>query len=263
VIDGRIAFLGGINISKTYSSNSFSRHSKKKTARVAGWRDTDVQIEGPVVAEFQKLFLDTWARQKGPALKQLDYFPTLNPQGEETVRAIGNNADDPQSPIYLTLISVLSHAQREIHMTIAYFVPDAQLLKAFTDAARRGVDVKLVLPSYSDSTIMFNLGRSYYEQLLDAGVEIYELRGAVMHSKTAYIDGVWSTIGSTNMDRRSFLHNNEINAVVLGNRFAAQMGAMFAEDIKDSNLISLEYWRKRSWFQRMQERFARVGAYWL
>ena len=263
VVDGRIAFVGGINISKDYSSNPFSRRSKKKARKTAGWRDIDVQIEGPVVAEFQKLFLDTWSRQTGQPLTKLDYFPTLNAQGAEIVRAIGNRADDPQSPIYLTLMSALNHAVHKAHMTIAYFAPDTQLLNAFTAAARRGVDIQVVVPSYSDSTIVFNLGRSYYGQLLDAGVKIYQRRGAVMHAKTMCIDGVWSAVGSTNLDRRSFLHNNEINAIVLGTHFAADMDAMFAEDVAESDAITLAQWRQRSWLQRLKERFARLGSYWL
>ena len=179
------------------------------------------------------------------------------------MRAIGSTPDDPDSLIYLTLISAISHAERRVHLTIAYFAPDAQLLKALADAARRGVDVVLVLPSYSDSGAIFNLGRSYYTQMLRSGVKIYELRGAVMHAKTVCIDGVWSTIGSTNLDWRSFLHNDEINAVILGRGFAAQMEAMFAADIGESERITPGQWRHRSWMFRLKERLARLGAYWL
>ncbi len=263
VIDGRIAFVGGVNISKAYSSNPFSRRSRKKPSKIAGWRDIHSQIEGPVVAEFQKLFLDTWAKQKGPPLNQKKFFPKLGKQGEEIVRAIGNTSNDPQSPIYLTLMSAFSHAERNVHVTVAYFGPDVQLLKALTDAARRGVAVKLVLPSYSDSWVVFHLGRSHYDELLSAGVKIYQRRGAVMHAKTATIDGVWSTIGSTNLDWRSFLHNDEINAVILGRDFARQMDVMFATDLAESEAITLDSWRRRSLMNRLKEWTARLGAYWL
>lgn len=267
LIDGRTAFTGGINISDTYSSAPVSKRARKKGNQVAnptdGWRDTHVQIEGPVVAEFQKLFMDTWSRQKGEPLAAMNYFPELKAQGNEIVRAIGSTPDDPQSLIYLTLMSAISHAELEVHLTIAYFAPDPQLLKALIDAERRGVEVKLVLPSYSDSGAIFHLGRSYYTELLQGGVEIYQLRGAVMHAKTVCIDGVWSTIGSTNLDWRSFLHNDEINAVILGRGFAMQMEAMFAEDLKESEAITLEKWRHRSWMLRLKERAARIGAYWL
>ena len=266
IIDGRIAFTGGVNISDTYSSAPGGSARKKRDPvrkPAIGWRDTHIQIEGPVVAEFQKLFMETWDRQKGDALAARNYFPQLAAQGGEIVRAIGSTPADPGSLIYLTLMSAISHAELEVHLTIAYFAPDPQLLEALTDAARRGVDVKLVLPSYSDSAPIFHLGRSYYTQLLRSGVRIYELRGAVMHAKTACIDGVWSTIGSTNLDWRSFLHNDEINAVILGHGFAAQMEAMFAEDLADSDEIALEQWQHRSLMLRLKERMARLGAYWL
>ena len=263
VIDGRIAFVGGINISEVYSSSSLFRYSGKNSSKTTGWRDTHSQIKGPVVAKFQKLFMESWTKQKGPPLKQMDYFPKLDAQGEEIVRAIGNVANAPQSPIYLTLISAISHAEQEVHLTIAYFAPDSQLLKALTDAAQRGVEVKLILPSNSDSWAIFNLGRSYYTGLLSGGVKIYERRGAVMHSKTTSIDGVWSTIGSTNLDWRSFLHNDEINAVILGRDFAVQMDAMFAKDLEESDAITLDNWKSRPLMSRLKEWTARLGAYWL
>lgn len=267
VIDGRIAFTGGINISDTYSSAPSGRMLRKKAAKAVdptgGWRDTHIRIEGPVVAEFQKLFMDTWSRQKGEALAPRNYFPQEKAQGDEIVRAIGSTPDDEHSLIYLTLISAISHAQLEVHLTIAYFAPDPQLLKALTDAARRGVDVRLVLPSDSDSWAIFHLGRSYYTELLKGGVRIYQRRGSVMHAKTASIDGVWSTIGSTNLDWRSFLHNNEINAVIVGRGFTGQMETMFAEDLQQSDAIALDRWRRRSPLMRMKEQVARIGAYWL
>jgi cardiolipin synthase A/B len=266
VIDGRVAFTGGINISDTYSSapgkRKRKRHANDATPTV-GWRDTHVRIEGPVVAEFQKLFMDTWARQKGPPLAQRQYFPELKAQGDEIVRAIGSTPDDPHSLIYLTLLSAITHAERAVHLTIAYFAPDPQLLDALTGAAQRGVDVQLVLPAHSDSWAIFHLGRSYYSKLLRGGVRIHERRGAVMHAKTACIDGVWSTIGSTNLDWRSFLHNDEINAVVLGRGFAAQMEAMFAADVAESDEIALERWQDRGLLNRLKEWTARLGAYWL
>jgi cardiolipin synthase len=150
-----------------------------------------------------------------------------------------------------------------VHLTIAYFAPDAQLIKALTDAAQRGVEVKLILPSVSDSGAIFHLGRSYYTKLLRGGVKIYERRGAIQHAKTACIDDVWSTIGSTNLDWRSFLHNDEINAVILGRGFASQMETVFADDLTASQAISLHDWQRRSWLLRLKERMARIAAYWL
>ena len=215
------------------------------------------------MAEFQKLFLDTWSKQKGPPLAGKTHFPALDKQGDEIVRAIGSVSDDPGSPIYRTLLSAIEHAEQQVHITNAYFAPDPQFLKVLTDAAQRGVEVKLILPSHTDSWAVFHAGRSHYSKLLRAGVKIYERRGAVMHSKTASIDGVWSTIGSTNLDWRSFLHNDEINAAILGRDFARQMDAMFARDLAESDAIDLERWEQRSLILRLKEGAARIAEYWL
>ncbi|WP_372521648.1 cardiolipin synthase [Sulfuricaulis sp.] len=263
VVDGRIAFIGGINISESYSSDPSSKSARKKGVNTVGWRDTHLQIEGPVVAEFQKLFMNTWSKQKGQPLTQKNYFPKLNKQGDDIVRAIGSASADPHSLIYLTLLSAIANAEQRVYLTNAYFVPDPQLLKSLTDAARRGVDVRLVLPSYSDSWTVFHAGRSHYTKLLRAGVKIYERRGAVMHSKTASIDNVWSTIGSTNLDWRSFLHNDEINATILGRDFSRQMDAMFAKDLTESDAIDLDRWKDRSLILRLKEWLARLAEYWL
>jgi cardiolipin synthase len=215
------------------------------------------------VAEFQKLFMESWQRQRGKALVARDYFPQLQSRGQQIVRVIGTTPENPQSQIFRTLMSAITHAESTIHLTVAYFAPDPQLLNALIGAAQRGVDVRLVLPSYSDSSPIFHLGRSYYSKLLKGGVKIYQRRGAIMHAKTACIDGVWSTVGSSNLDWRSFLHNDEINAVILGRGFASQMDAMFEADMKESDAIELEKWRHRSWSLRLKERMARIGAYWL
>ena len=253
VVDGRIAFIGGINISNVYSSSPGSRRAKKALGSAIDWRDTDLQIEGPVVGELQKLFMDTWAKQQGKPLAGRNYFPELKAQGKDIVRAIGSTPDDPYSLIYLTLISAIGNAEREIHLTNAYFVPDPRLLKALSDAAGRGVDVNLILPSQTDSNIVFHAGRSHYSALLKAGVKIHERGGALLHSKTALIDGVWSCVGSTNLDWRSFLDNDEVNAVILGRDFGLQMKAMIARDLAASKAISAEDWANRSLLLRLQE----------
>lgn len=272
IVDGRVAFLGGINISSVYSGGS-SRHSgasggstkprAKRDAADQPWRDTDLQIEGPVVADYQKLFLETWEKQEGPPLAPRKYFPALQPRGDEVVHAIGSSPDDAYSPIYATLISAIDNAEREVLLTNAYFVPDPQLLASLKSAVGRGVDVRLVLPGTSDAPLVWHAGRSYYDELLSAGVKIYERRGALLHAKTALIDGVWSTVGSTNLDWRSFLHNQELSAVVLGPAFGAQMRAMFDKDLANSEPIMLDRWRWRSIGERAKEAFARVWQYWL
>jgi len=257
VVDGRTAFIGGINISSVYSSGSVAKRTEN-AANTVSWRDTDLQIEGPIVGELQKLFMQTWEKQRGAALAPKDYFPLLKTEGHDIVRAIGSTPDDPYSLIYLTLISAIGNAEKQVHLTNAYFVPDPQLLKALTDAAGRGVEVKLILPGHSDSAVVFHAGRSHYSTLLKGGVKIYERTGAMLHSKTALIDGVWSTVGSTNLDWRSFLDNDEINAVILGREFGAQMQAMFARDLTASQAIELERWQRRPLSFRFKEWMARV-----
>jgi cardiolipin synthase A/B len=263
IVDGAMAFLGGINISSVYSGGSFSQRSRKETEANLAWRDTDLQLQGPVVAEFQKLFLGTWAKQNGPPLANKNFFPPPKSVGNQVVRAIGSSPSEPFSLIYATLLSAIGNAETSVYLTNAYFAPDPQLLAALEAAAKRGVEVKLILPSQTDSWIVFHVGRGYYEQLLLAGVKIYERRDVILHSKTALIDGVWATVGSTNLDWRSFLHNEELNAVVLGTEFGNQVLTMFKKDIAASDEILLEEWQSRPLNLRIKEMLSRVWEYWL
>lgn len=262
IVDGRIAFLGGINISSVYSGGSFSQRSRIRPDGPA-WRDTHLQLQGPVVADLQKLFVATWAQQKGPALAPKNYFPPPRNVGRQVVRAIGSSPEEPYSQIYATLLSAIASAETSVRITNAYFVPDPQLLDVLTAAAQRGVDVRLILPSRTDSWLVFHAGRRYYARLLRAGVKIHERRGVILHSKSALIDGVWATVGSTNLDWRSFLHNHELNAVVLGPEFGRQLQALFDQDLAESQEITLEAWRQRGLDLRVKELFAQAWEYWL
>ena len=179
------------------------------------------------------------------------------------VRAIGSSPEEPYSQIYATLLSAIGIAETSVRITNAYFVPDPQLLAALEAAAQRGVDVTLILPSQSDSWLVFHAGRRYYARLLRAGVKIFERRGVILHSKTALIDGVWATVGSTNLDWRSFLHNYELNAVVLGAEFGKQLQSMFDQDLAASEEITLQTWEQRGVDLRVKELFARAWEYWL
>jgi cardiolipin synthase len=280
VVDGRVAILGGINISAVYSSRGSSgsggsgggsSHGRKPpdgdgtaSSRDAGWRDTDVRIEGPAAAEFQRLFLETWKSQKGPELGDQGYFPE-HPEspGHSVVRAVGSAPDEPYAIMFSALLSAINSAESTVHLTNAYFVPDPQLLQALEAAAQRGVDVSLVLPGHTDSWLVYQAGHHYYEPLLEAGVKIHERRGPVLHAKTAVIDGVWSTVGSTNLDWRSFHHNQEIDAIVLGPEFAGELEALFQSDLAGSEPITLAAWHRRGAGPRVEEMFARAWAYWL
>ena len=284
ITDGHTAFLGGINISSVYSGGSFGSMprgrpkagsskpdasvlkpgaSEARPADPLAWRDTDLQLRGPVVAEFQKLFIATWEKQKGEPLAAKNYFPKLDAVGPHVVRAIGSAPDEPFSLIYATLLSAINSAETSVRLTNAYFAPDPQLLTALISAAQRGVDVSLILPSQTDSWLIFHAGRNYYGQLLRGGVKIYQRRGVILHSKTALIDGVWATVGSTNLDWRSFLHNQELNAVVLGPEFGKQVQAMFDKDLALSDQITLQEWQRRGLDLRIKELFARAWEYWL
>nr|WP_315205577.1 cardiolipin synthase [uncultured Albidiferax sp.] len=263
VVDGRTAFLGGINISSVYSGGSRRLAKTPPTEDSLAWRDTDLQLQGPVVAELQKLFIATWEAQKGPPLAAKNYFPPPERVGQQVVRAIGSSPDEPFSQIYATLLSAIGSAETSVRITNAYFAPDPQLLAALKAAAARGVDVTLILPSQTDSWLVFHAGRRYYAQLLEAGVKIYQRRGVILHSKTALIDGVWATVGSTNLDWRSFLHNYELNAVVLGADFGSQVQAMFDKDLAASEQVLLADWERRAIDLRLKEWFARAWEYWL
>ncbi|APW48411.1 cardiolipin synthase [Rhodoferax antarcticus] len=263
IVDGRTVFLGGINISSVYSSGSIIHRATKLPVGDGAWRDTDLQIDGPVVADFQKLFMQTWDKQHGKTLMPKNYTPVLTAVGKDIVRAIGGTPDDAFNQVYLTMISAISNAERQVFLTNAYFVPNPQLIQALLDAVTRGVDVRLILPSYSDSGLVFHAGRAQYTQLLEGGVKIYERQGALLHAKTAMIDGVWSTVGSSNLDWRSFMDNDEVNAVILGRDFAQQMAAMFAIDQAASKLITPQSWADRPLQFKLKEWLARLWERWL
>jgi cardiolipin synthase A/B len=295
IVDGKTVFLGGVNISSVYSSGSSGRNrvvkqdSSKGENRVP-WRDTHVQIDGPVVASFQRMFLSTWAKQKGEPLKEKVYFPTLKAEGKEVIRAIASSSDDAPkrriantatdvtgvtdapndeatrgatAAIYTTLLSAIANAETAIFLTNAYFVPDTQLIDALKLAVKRGVNVKIILPGHTDSALVIHAGRSYYHSMLAGGIEIYERSDRLLHSKTVLIDGVWSSVGSSNLDWRSFLHNDEVVAIVLGTEFGTQMLKMFEKDLAASQQVTLDQWKARPLLLRVKESAARLWAYWL
>lgn len=269
IVDGRIAFTGGINISASYTRGSLfrSRPAAREPAQSAqspqpGWRDTHVMIEGPAVAACQWLFVRQWVAQDAAELPLAEYFPPPQVAGDKLLRVLGSDPGD-KFEIYRAYSLALQAARRSIHLTSAYFVPDQQTVAALTAAARRGVDVRLVLPGVSDNGIVFQAGHAFYDELLDSGVRIFHLKRAVLHAKTAVIDGNWSTVGSANIDRRSFLHNSELNVIVLGSAFGAEMETAFAEDLRGSTELSLQQWRQRPLLDRLKEWAASLAGYWL
>lgn len=266
VIDDETAFTGGINISRVYGSSSFgSRRAAVATGAPSdAWRDTQIELQGPVVPVLAQVFEATWVEQgcKGELGSPAARGGAREP-GQRVVKVLASDARDPENRIYSALLAAVDAAQVNVRLTIAYFAPGTDFVQALTDAARRGVMVELVLPGRSDSSVVLHAGRSYYDELLEAGVRIYEMEHAIMHAKTAVIDGVFSTVGSSNMDWLSFVSNNELNVIVLGEDFGAEMNTLFEQDRAASKRVTLEAWRQRALHLRMLEGMSRLIERWL
>lgn len=261
VVDGTVAIIGGVNLSQVYSSNIFSA---RRTSKLQGlWRDTNLRLEGESVADLQRLFLATWERQSGSPLAPGNFFPAVKSTGTQVVGIIGSTPTHTIPIYYMTLLSAIRNAESRVWLTTAYFVPTREERTDMIAAARRGVDVRLMLPRNTDSDIALNIGRAHYQQLLRGGVRIYEIRDVILHSKTAVIDGVWSVVGSSNFDGRSVLFNDEIDAVVLGRETGGQLEASFEDDMRNSDEITLPAWSKRPLKQKIRETYSRLWTYWM
>ena len=248
-IDGRTCITGGVNISKVYENAPAAADADPDDQ---AWRDTDVRIDGPVAAQFEQFYMATWQAQHGPALPSPPPPPT-GPAGDTLIQAIDGAPNDGQPLIYRTLLANIALARRSVHLTTGFFVPTPDLVAALATAARRGVDVQLVVPSKSDHQDAVWAGRANYQPLLAAGVAIHERKYRILHAKTAVIDGAWSAVGSSNLDWRSAIWNNEIDAIVLGEAFGSQMEALFQSDVMASHTIDPAAWRRRGLLDRFQE----------
>lgn len=266
VVDNEAAFAGGINISQVYAKGSFSsapRARRTGDALREGWRDTQIELHGPAVAALAQQFIDTW-RSQGCEGAIGDAPPaSVGQPGKRIVKVTISSPDDRYNAIYASLLAVFEGARESIKVTMAYFAPGQEMVEALCQAARRGVRVQLILPAKSDFRLILHAGRSYYGQLLDAGVEVYEMENSVLHAKTAVVDGVVGTVGSSNMDWRSFVANNEINIVVIGNDFGSEMEALFERDLNASRRITPEAWRARGLWPRVMELVGRAAERWL
>jgi cardiolipin synthase len=264
VVDGKIGFTGGINIDGTYSSSSSSKPGPKR-GLTDGWRDTHMRIEGPAVRQLQRLFIQTWNEtgERTDFEPANEYFPAIPESGKALVTIVANDSDTDDRSLYGTYRSAFTHAHSRLWITHAYFAPNEELLTAMTDAAQRGVDVRLIVPGFTDSRIVLEATRATYTGLLEKGVHIYQLEDAFLHAKTVVVDGAVSIVGSANLDMRSFLHNDEVNAIVVSRDFGQRMEEVFKRDQKAAHEITLDQWKHRSVWQRVKEFSARLMGYWL
>jgi cardiolipin synthase A/B len=263
VVDQVIGFTGGINVSDNYSSGSMSRKRSPEasTENEKGWRDTQIEIHGPAARALDELVRNTWQQQecRGELQKTGPDKPAkVRAAGTQLISIVPASPKDEVSRIYTLLLTSIQAAQRSVYLTMAYFSPGEEMIDALCLASERGVEVKLILPSKSDFSPVWHAGRSYYTRLLEAGIEIHELQDTVLHAKTAVIDGVVSTVGSSNLDWRSFSGNNEVNAFVIGDDFGGTMTSMFTKDLAASEEIKLREWAERPLLQRTKEMLARL-----
>jgi len=263
VVDGRIGFTGGVNLDLAYDNPPSAGIPADGNTRLAYWRDTAIRIQGPAVAELQRLFFGTWREQKGPDVDLAGYFPPLPRQGVQTVRIIGSAPGDDKPLHYASLLTAIGTARNRIWLCSGYFVPPHQEREALARASRQGLDVRIVAPAFSDVQSAVNAARAAYGDLLEAGAHIFEMRDAVLHAKMAVVDDTWTVVGSSNLDRRSVVFNNEVDAVILGHDTAGQVEAVLRTFMAASREVQLTAWEHRPIRERLREMEARVWQYWM
>jgi cardiolipin synthase A/B len=261
VVDGAVAFIGGTNMSRVYETPRAVGRGRDPDS--AFWLDCAVRIEGPAVAEAQQLFFHTWTegegeRHDGQALRGRNNPASRSPKGGEAVRVAGS-APGEHRPLYnRAMRRAIRAARTRIVLATGYFVPARREWRLLAAAARRGVEVQLLLPGYSDVPAAVHAARALYGPLLRAGVRIHEVRDAMMHAKVATIDGVMAAVGSSNFDWRSVHFNNEVDAFVLGADTTAAVDRMLDGWLRDAEPVTLADWTGRSLRERLLERVARL-----
>jgi cardiolipin synthase len=246
VVDGRIGFTGGYGISEAWTGNG-------RTAE--HWRDTNVRIEGPVVRFLQAAFAESWLETTGIAIGGDGYFPRLESIGNLPAQIVKSSPTGGSFQNYMLFLLSINSAKKSILITNPYFIPDGLMTDTLVKAANRGVRVVVLLPGEIDSHLTYTASRSHYGPLLLGGVQIFEYKASLMHAKTIVVDGIWSTIGSSNFDNRSFALNQEINLTVYDNEVAHRLEEIFREDLKYSQQITYEQWQSRSIVERFIEFF--------
>ncbi|HEX8171662.1 MAG TPA: cardiolipin synthase [Thermoanaerobaculia bacterium] len=248
IVDGEVGFSGGVGIADTWLGDADTRDH---------WRETVVRVEGPVVTQMQFAFMDNWVKSRGELLTGLDYFPQLAPRGTQLTQVLKSSPSEGSSAVKLLYIVSIVSAQKSIYLSSAYFVPDLDTIRALEGAVRRGVDVRVIVPGeFTDVPIVRHAGRLFYGHLLRRGIRVFEYQPTMMHAKTMVVDGIWTSVGSSNFDDRSFRLNDEVNVNIYDEGLAAQMEKMFFEDLARSEEITRRRWLQRPWMDRVKERVA-------
>lgn len=250
VIDGRIGLLGGINI--TDAQNDAVRPRR-------AWRDTHLKLHGSAVRWLQYIFLLDWHYASGRQPAQDErILPDDEPAGDVAMQLVASGPDSDSEAIHRAVIDALGMARQRIWLSTAYFVPTEPAMTALTNAALRGVEVKIILPQRSDSRFVSAAARSYYRELKDAGVQVHEYTGRMFHAKTLLVDDGYSMIGSANFDNRSFRLNFEVAAVLYDRNMNAQLAALFETDLACSTLVPT--YRRVPYYQQLFEAVARLAS---
>jgi cardiolipin synthase len=237
VVDGRIGYTGGAGVSRKWMGNG----------RTEGhWRDTDVRMEGPVVEYLQAAFAENWLEATGMVLGGEAYFPRpIEPRGQVYAQVARSSPASGSAAMYTTFLLALSAARKSLLVTNPYFVLDETMREAVLGTVRRGVRVAVLVPAVIDHALVRQASRAQFGDLLRAGVEIYEYTPALLHAKTMVIDGVWATVGSTNLDNLSFAFNDELNLIIYDRAIAQQLERAFHEDVQASRRVTYEAWKDR------------------
>jgi cardiolipin synthase len=253
VVDRRIAFTGGMNIGEEYGSAV----RRKKVRPGETWRDTHVKVIGPTAWEMAVVFSEGWTDAGGSTL-ELEPLSADEAEGPvPRVLVLDSRFRRGQAESAAALAALVAASRRSVWITNAYFAPGWAAVRTLTRAARRGVDVRLMLPGRSDVPLARHAGHGYYSRLLSRGVRIFEYQASILHAKTLVADGYVSVIGSTNLDFRSFLFNAECDLMILDEGVAQRMASAFEEDMKNAVEIHRPEWRRRLFFHRLGDRVAR------
>ena len=250
MIDGRTAFVGGLNLGDEYIGRS---------RRFKSWRDTHLRLEGPVVQEIQLAFLEDWHWATGE-LPTLAWEPRAAEPGRHCVQALPTGPADALQSCQLLFAAAINAARDRIWIASPYFVPGSAEIAALQLAALRGVDVRVLLPSQPDHRLVYLAGFSFYEEMLGVGVKLYRYLPGFMHQKVMLIDDRLATVGTANLDNRSFHLNFEMTVLVHDQAFAAQVAAFLRDDMDNSSLARLTDYTERSLFFRLSVRAARLLA---